>query len=514
VNGEDPLAVVTVAQMALDFRQEFGRDVVIDLYCYRRHGHNEGDEPTFTQPHLYSAIQKHPVASETFVKELVALGTLTQAEASQIKAEAARDLEEAFDIVKKSESERQEGGRFAGSTAVFQPPYSYEPVHTEISPEMLEEIVEGLCRVPSDFNLLPKVRRMLIDRRLEILRDGGPYDWAFSEALAFGSLLVEGTPVRLSGQDCRRGTFSQRHAVFYDAEEKEDFVPLNHLKEGQARLCVYNSLLSEVAVLGFDYGYSLDYPSMLCLWEAQFGDFANGAQVIIDQFIASAESKWQRPSSLVMLLPHGYEGQGPEHSSARLERFLQLCADNNMQICNLTTPAQYFHALRRQIHRDCRKPLVIMTPKSLLRHPLAASKATDFTDGRFYAIMADPLPADPASVARMILCSGKVYYDLKAEQEKREATDATILRVEQLYPLHVEKIKRIASACPNLKRVVWCQEEPQNMGAWFFMQPRLRDLLGRNISYAGRPESPSPAVGSLAIHRLQQAELVSRAFEV
>ena len=514
VNGEDPLAVVTVAQMALDFRQEFGRDVVIDLYCYRRHGHNEGDEPTFTQPHLYSAIQKHPVASETFVKELVALGTLTQAEAAQIKAEAARDLEEAFDIVKKSESERQEGGRFAGSTAVFQPPYSYEPVHTEISPAMLEEIVEGLCRVPSDFNLLPKVRRMLIDRRLEILRDGGPYDWAFSEALAFGSLLVEGTPVRLSGQDCRRGTFSQRHAVFYDAEEKEDFVPLNHLKEGQARLCVYNSLLSEVAVLGFDYGYSLDYPSMLCLWEAQFGDFANGAQVIIDQFIASAESKWQRPSSLVMLLPHGYEGQGPEHSSARLERFLQLCADNNMQICNLTTPAQYFHALRRQIHRDYRKPLVIMTPKSLLRHPLAVSKATDFTDGRFYAIMADPLPADPASVARMILCSGKVYYDLKAEQEKRGATDATILRVEQLYPLHVEKIKRIASACPNLKRVVWCQEEPQNMGAWFFMQPRLRDLLGRNISYAGRPESPSPAVGSLAIHRLQQAELVSRAFEV
>ena len=524
VNGEDPLAVVTVAQLALDFRQEFGRDVVIDLYCYRRHGHNEGDEPTFTQPHLYSAIQKHPLASETFVKELTDLGTVTREEAEAIKKEAARDLEEAFDIVKKSESERQEGGRFAGSTAVFQPPYSYEPVHTEISPAMLKEIVEGLCRVPSDFHLLPKVRRMLIDRRLEILRDGGPYDWAFSEALAFGSLLLEGTPVRLSGQDCRRGTFSQRHAVFYDAEEDANapheghfscgYIPLNHLNGGQARLCIYNSLLSEVAVLGFDYGYSLDYPSMLCMWEAQFGDFANGAQVIIDQFISSAESKWQRPSSLVMLLPHGYEGQGPEHSSARLERFLQLCADNNMQICNLTTPAQYFHALRRQIHRDYRKPLVIMTPKSLLRHPLAVSKATDFTDGRFYAIMADPLPADAAQVTRMILCSGKVYYDLKAEQEKRGATDATILRVEQLYPLHVEKIKRIANACPNLKRVVWCQEEPRNMGAWFYMQASLRDLLGRNISYAGRPESPSPAVGSLAVHRLQQAELVSRAFEV
>ncbi|MBJ7257972.1 MAG: 2-oxoglutarate dehydrogenase E1 component [Chthoniobacterales bacterium] len=514
VNGEDPLAVVTVAQIALDFRQEFGRDVVIDLFCYRRHGHNEGDEPTFTQPHLYSAIQRHPLASETFVKELTGLGTLTAAEGAQIKAEASRDLEEAFDIVKKSESERKEGGRFAGSTAVFQPPYSYQPVHTEIAPAMLKEIVGGLCRVPPDFHLLPKVRRMLIERRLEILRDGGPYDWAFSEALAFGSLLLEGTPLRLSGQDCRRGTFSQRHAVFYDAEEKEDFIPLNHLKEGQAKLCVYNSLLSEVAVLGFDYGYSLDYPSMLCLWEAQFGDFANGAQVIIDQFISSAESKWQRPSSLVLLLPHGFEGQGPEHSSARLERFLQLCADNNMQICNLTTPAQYFHALRRQIHRDYRKPLVIMTPKSLLRHAAAVSKAADFTGGRFYAIMADPLPADAASVTRMILCSGKVYYDLKAEQEKRGATDSTILRVEQIYPLHVEKIKRIANACPNLKRVVWCQEEPQNMGAWFFMQPRLRELLGRNISYAGRPESPSPAVGSLAIHRLQQAELVSRAFEV
>jgi 2-oxoglutarate dehydrogenase E1 component len=327
-------------------------------------------------------------------------------------------------------------------------------------------------------------------------------------------LLVEGTPVRLSGQDSRRGTFSQRHSTFYDVEQRVDYVPLNHLKEGQAKLCVYNSLLSEAAVLGFDYGYSLDYPEMLCMWEAQFGDFANGAQVIIDQFIASAESKWQRPSSLVMLLPHGYEGQGPEHSSARLERFLQLCADNNMQVCNLTTPAQYFHALRRQIHRDYRKPLVIMTPKSLLRHPLVVSKQKDFTDGRFYAILADPLPEDHAHITRVILCSGKVYYDLKAEQEKRGATDTTILRVEQLYPLHTEKIKRIANSCPNLKRIVWCQEEPRNMGAWFYMAMRLRELFGCNIHYAGRPESPSPAVGALAIHRIQQAELVSRAFEV
>lgn len=514
VNGEDPVAVATVAEIALDFRQEFGRDVVIDLFCYRRHGHNEGDEPSFTQPHLYSTIQKHPPVSEVFVEELASLGTVTRGDAEEIKALAASDLEEAFDMARKKESERQEGGRFAGSTAVFQPPYSYEPVRTAITPEMLREIVEGICRVPEGFMLLPKVRRMLVDRRLEILREGGPYDWAFSEMLAFGSLLLEGTPVRLSGQDSRRGTFSQRHSTLYDADKREEFVPLNHLAPGQARFCVYNSLLSEAAVLGFDYGYSLDYPEMLCLWEAQFGDFANGAQVIIDQFIASAESKWQKPSSLVLLLPHGYEGQGPEHSSARLERFLQLCAENNMQVCNLTTPAQYFHALRRQMHREYRKPLVIMTPKSLLRHPGAVSKETDFTKGRFYAILAEPLPADPGKVERVVLCSGKVYYDLAAKKEALGADNTVLIRVEQLYPLHTEKIKRIAGSCPNLKRIVWCQEEPKNMGAWFYMAMRLRELFGCNIHYAGRPESASPAVGSLAVHRLQQAELVSRAFEV
>ena len=513
VNGDDPLAVATVSRLALDFRQEFGRDVVIDLFCYRRQGHNETDEPLFTQPQLYGKIQKHPLVSEVFVSELSDLGTVTPEEAAGIKAGAERELQEAFDVVKKSEADYFKGGRFEGSTAVFQRPYSYEPVHTAITQETLQDIVEGLCRIPDDFRMLPKVRRMLIDRRLEILRDGGPYDWAFSEALAFGSLLLEGTPVRLSGQDSRRGTFSQRHAVVYDADGNEEFVPLNHLAPDQAKLCVYNSLLSEAAVLGFDYGYSLDYPSMLCLWEAQFGDFVNGAQVIIDQFIASAELKWQRPSSLVMLLPHGYEGQGPEHSSARLERFLQLCARNNMQVCNLTTPAQYFHALRRQIHRDYRKPLVIMTPKSLLRHPAAVSSGDDFTKGRFYAIMA-PLPPEPEAVKRLIFCSGKVYYDLVAERERRGTADAFIVRVEQLYPLHTEKIKRIANACPNLKRVVWCQEEPQNMGAWLYMSAQLRDLLGCRIFYSGRAESPSPAVGSMAIHRQQQEELVSNAFEV
>lgn len=513
VNGDDPLAVATAARIAFDYRQEFGRDVVIDLVCYRRHGHNEGDEPLFTQPHLYGKIHKHPLVSEVFVKNLEKLGTVTPAEAKTIKTTAEQQLQEAFDIVKKSEADYYKGGRFEGSTAVFQPPYSYEPVHTAISPEMLKEVAEGICRVPEGFHILPKVKRMLITRRLEILRDGGPFDWAYAEALAFGSLLVEGTPVRLSGQDSRRGTFSQRHAVLHDAENHEDYIPLNHLAPAQAKFCVYNSLLSEAAVLGFDYGYSLDYPSMLCLWEAQFGDFVNGAQVIIDQFISSAEAKWQRPSSLVMLLPHGYEGQGPEHSSGRLERFLQMCARNNMQVCNLTSPAQYFHALRRQIHREYRKPLIIMTPKSLLRHPQAVSTADDFTKGRFYAIMA-PLPSKPDTVKRLIFCSGKVYYDLVAEREKRGVEDTYIVRVEQLYPLHTKKIQDIVNSCSSLKRIVWCQEEPQNMGAWTYIAPRLRELLGRPISYAGRAESSSPAVGSMAIHRLQQAELVSHAFEV
>ncbi len=514
VNGEDPLAVAYTAALALDYRQEFGRDIVIDMFCYRRHGHNEGDEPTFTQPTLYSTIQQHPPLSSIFTAETIDLGTVTAEEAAAMKTEAMAELEEAFEVVKKTVPDKQEGGRFAGSTAVFQPPYSYEPVDTRITPETLELLVRGMSAVPEGFNILPKVRRMLIDRRREILRDGGPYDWALAEALAFGSLLLEGTPVRLSGQDSRRGTFSQRHAVFYDAKTHEAHIPLNHLTPDQAKFCVYNSLLSEAAVLGFDYGYSIDYPQMLCLWEAQFGDFANGAQVIIDQFIASAESKWQRPSSLVMLLPHGYEGQGPEHSSARLERFLQLCAQNNLQVGNFTTPAQYFHALRRQLHREYRKPLVVMTPKSLLRHPGAVSHAEDFTRGRFYAILAEELPAPAAEVTRVILCSGKVYYDLLARREEIGRRDTTLVRVEQLYPLHTEKIKRIVNSLPNLKRLVWCQEEPANMGAWGFMQPRLRELFGRQVFYAGRPDSASPAVGSLAVHRQQQAELVSMAFEL
>ena len=520
VNGEDPLAVLQVAEFATEFRQTFGRDVVIDIYCYRRHGHNELDEPTFTQPTLYKSISEHRLLSEIFTDEILALGTMTRDEAGKIKTDTVAELETVLAEVKakqKAESSKGNGGaekkELAGSTAIFQSPYSHEPINTAISPETLGRIVEALTTVPENFHVLPKLKRILIERRKKVWQDGGPYDWSFAEALAFGSLLLEKTPVRLSGQDSRRGTFSHRLSVIYDEITRDRYIPLNNLSPDQAKFCVYNSPLSEYAVLGFDYGYSMDYPSMLCLWEAQFGDFANGAQIIIDQFISSAESKWQRPSSIVMLLPHGYEGQGPEHSSARLERFLQLCAEENMQVCNITTPAQYFHALRRQIHNDYRKPLVIMTPKSLLRLEAAVSTAEDFTNSRFYEILDDPSKPDPKKVERVILCTGKVYYDLEAHRAANKIGDkVAIVRLEQLYPLHVEKLKRIVSQYKKAKTVVWCQEEPQNMGSWFFIAYRLADLLAKTIKYAGRPPAASPAAGSIAMHKKQQAALVNDAF--
>jgi 2-oxoglutarate dehydrogenase E1 component len=514
VNGEDPVAVMEIARMALEFRQEFGRDVVVDIYCYRRHGHNEGDEPSFTQPLLYSKIKSHPLPSEVFFEQIQPLGTVNAEDAAAIKAESLKELDDALALVKSAEADPGKKSEFAGSTAIFQPPYSHEPVDTAITQATLDSIVKTLTTVPEDFRVLPKIKRILLERRLQIWKAGGPYNWAFAEALAFGSLLLEGTPVRLSGQDSRRGTFSHRHSVLYDEKNRRRYIPLNHLKGGKAKFCVYNSPLSEYAVLGFDYGYSMDFPSMLCLWEAQFGDFANGAQIIIDQFIASSESKWRRPSSIVMLLPHGYEGQGPEHSSARLERFLQLCAEENMQVCNLTTPAQYFHVLRRQTHRGYRKPLVIMTPKSLLTHEQAVSKTEDFTTSRFYEILADT-EAAAKKVERIIFCSGKVYYDLHKYRQENNLTDkAAIVRIEQIYPLNTEKIKKVTKSYTNAKKIVWCQEEPENMGAWTFLLPRLLGVFPGFIHYAGRPASASTAAGSMQVHNAQQAALLKQAFEL
>jgi 2-oxoglutarate dehydrogenase E1 component len=382
-------------------------------------------------------------------------------------------------------------------------------------------VVRGLTTIPADFRLNPKIKRFL-EARMQAHKEGGPIDWAFAEALAFGSLLVEGTPVRLSGQDSERGTFSHRHAVLHDMETDATYCPLKNLAENQAQFCVYNSLLSEAAVLGFDYGYSLDYPSMLCIWEAQFGDFANGAQVVIDQFIASGESKWQRTSGIVLLLPHGYEGQGPEHSSARLERFLQLCAEDNIQVANITTPANFFHALRRQMKRDFQKPLVVMSPKSLLRHPSCTSRIDDFTHGTFQEIVDDPaysagqgtrapFSADAPQPSRLIFCSGKVYYDLVEYRSKHKIADAAIVRIEQLYPLHRKRLAEIAKKYGNAK-LIWAQEESANMGAWAWIAPQLEEVFARKPLYAGRDASASPAVGSLALHKLELAALLKDAF--
>src|SRR5271170_3119879 len=438
VNGDDPEAVCMVSQLALDFRVRWKRDVFIDMYCFRRHGHNESDEPTFTQPMLYRTIAAHPQVSTIYTEKLVAEGSITAAQGDAIKDEYSTSLEANLAKAKAREAMKAAkrtgpGDVFKGSTAEFQPEYHHTPVQTAVPAEEIDRIVRGLTTIPATFKINPKIRRLL-DARIQAHKDGGPVDWGFGEALAFGSVLIEGTPVRLSGQDTERGTFSHRHAVLADIDTGEKYTPLKNLDPKQARFCVYISLLSEAAVLGFDYGYSLDYPDMLCLWEAQFGDFANGAQVVIDQFIVSGESKWQGTCGIVLLLPHGYEGQGPEHSSARLERFLQSSAEEDIQVANVTTPAQYFHLLRRQVRRDFKKPLIIMSPKSLLRHPGAVSRISDFTSGGFQEILEEPAAAEKPD--RLILCSGKVYYDLCEYRERNGIRDAAVVRVEQLYPLH------------------------------------------------------------------------------
>jgi len=516
VNGERPEELIWAAKFAMEYRQTWGRDVVIDMLCYRRQGHNENDQAAFTQPQIYRQLSGRKTAGQLYRDELVDAGVITAADGQALHDEIWQNLEDGLEQMRRRESGEEDLTVFTGSTAEEQLPYSHEPIVTGIGLETLQHIGSTLTTIPEGFQLHPTLAKRFVPRRTEALENGGPYDWAFAEALAFGSLLLEGFPVRLSGQDCRRGTFSHRHAVFYDYETRERFVPLRELSDEQERFCVYNSLLSEAAVLGFDYGYSLGCPNMLILWEAQFGDFANGAQVIIDQFISSAESKWQTPSSIVMLLPHGYEGMGPEHSSARLERFLQLCAEENMIVGNFTTPAQYFHALRRQKHSPTRKPLIVMTPKSLLTHPRAVSHVEDFLDdSRFQEILPDAHEFEhPERVSRVIFCSGKVYYDLLTYREEQQIKDAAIVRVEQLYPLNREGVKMAISPYSNAKKFIWCQEEPLNMGAWSFMQPRLAKLTKARVRYAGRERASSPSTGSKAVHKREQKKLVEKAFSV
>jgi 2-oxoglutarate dehydrogenase E1 component len=529
VNGDDPEAVCHVARLALEFRVKFQRDAVIDMVCYRKYGHNETDEPAFTQPLLYKKIAQHPPISTVFGRKLAADGTITAGESDAIRAEYSATLELNLEKARAAESAKTTGRltaaearKFVGSTAVFQPDFHFTPVLTGVPSEMIERLVRGLTTLPENFRPNPKIKRFL-EARARAHREGGPIDWGFAEALAFGSLVLEGIPLRLSGQDCERGTFSHRHAVLHDMETNETYAPLKNLAPDQAIFCVYNSLLSEAAVLAFDYGYSLDYPNMLCIWEAQFGDFANGAQVVIDQFLAAGESKWQRTSGLTLLLPHGYEGQGPEHSSARLERFLQLCAEDNMQVANITTPANFFHALRRQVKRDVKKPLIVMAPKSLLRHPAAVSPLAEFTTGAFQEIIDDfTFPAGPAPAGaplppklpppeRLILCSGKVYYDLVDYRDRHQPSATAIVRLEQLYPLHQKRLAAIAKKY-GPARLIWCQEESQNMGAWSFIAPQLEAVFGRAALYAGRDASASPAVGSLALHKHELAAFLQEAF--
>lgn len=515
VNGEEPMELYWAALFALEFRQKFARDIVIDMYCYRRQGHNEADQAAFTQPVISRKIADRPTFGKIYKQQLVSEGVITPADLESLENTIWNKLEEGYQKM----LEMQEAGNrtaFSGSTAIIQPAYSHAPVATGVSGELFQRIGRVLTTIPNDFNVNPTLAKRFIPRRMEALEQGGPIDWAFAESLAFGSLLLDGTPVRLSGQDVGRGTFSQRHVVMHDFETTGTYIPLQHLAPDQARFCVHNSLLSEFAVLGFDYGYSLSYPKMLTLWEAQFGDFSNGAQVIIDQFISSSESKWQVPTDLVMLLPHGYEGMGPEHSSARLERFLQLCAEKNMIVGNFTTPAQYFHALRRQKHRGFRKPLVLMTPKSLLGRPEAVSRVEDFLEGScFQEVLPDPKEfATPANVDRVIFCTGKVFYDLLAHRQEKGSEDTAIIRIEQLYPFHREMVEAILAQYPNASHFVWCQEEPLNMGAWSYIWPRLDRAVGCKVRYAGRDAASSPAAGSKAMHYREQKALLEHAFTV
>ncbi|MER3523255.1 MAG: multifunctional oxoglutarate decarboxylase/oxoglutarate dehydrogenase thiamine pyrophosphate-binding subunit/dihydrolipoyllysine-residue succinyltransferase subunit [Ignavibacteria bacterium] len=510
VNGDDPDACVRVARLALEYRRTFGKDVVIDMFCYRRHGHNEGDEPSYTQPLLYKKIKQHPSVRHLYAERLVREGVVTQEELEAMNAKARQRYERAFEAAQKREMHFKPDVPLAVRKEELA---QVQPVpQTAVPLALLHEVTRALTTLPEGFTLNPKLQRILDERAL-LLEGDTKIDWAFAEALAFGTLVAEGTPVRLSGQDSGRGTFSQRHAVLYDAMSGAEYVPLNHIRKGQAPFSVYDSLLSEAAVLGFEFGYSVADPLALVLWEAQFGDFANGAQVIIDQFLAGSEAKWQQPCDVVLLLPHGYEGQGPEHSSARLERFLQLCAEENMQVVNCTTPAQYFHVLRRQMRDNRRKPLIIMTPKSLLRHPKAVSSQNDFVHGRFHEVLDDPRGIDPTDITRLIFCGGKVYYELLAELALHPKPSVAVVRLEQFYPFPADQVQTMLRRYARAQDVVWCQEEPKNMGAWSFLQPLMLEVLesGRKLSYIGRPASAATATGSLRVHTAEQEALVRAA---
>ena len=525
-NGDDIEAVLHAIDLALRYRQKFGYDAVVDILCYRRLGHNEADEPSFTHPIMYSIIKNHESVTTIHGKKVAENGVMPKEEQDAFREQYKKALKNELEKAKEGYEPHLDDAFERGEWADISREYTFDPSDTRVREDRLKKIGEVLTTIPEDFHVHPKLKRFVKDRR-ERVESGENFDWALAESMAFGSLLLEGHPVRLSGEDSGRGTFSQRHAVWWDAETDvpTTYVPLQHIGEGQGVFSVYDSPLSEFAVLGFDYGYSLAQPNCLVLWEAQFGDFVNGAQVIIDQFIAAGESKWFRSSGLVMLLPHGYAGQGPEHSSAHLERFLQLAAEDNLQVVNLSTPAQYYHALRNQLRAAYRKPLIVMSPKSLLRHKACVSTLEDLAEGAFRHVLDDGGGApgggaggagsEPGGVKRLILCSGKVYYDIDARRQERERSDVAVVRIEQLYPFPEHDIREIISRYDGADQVVWCQEEPENRGPFSFVRGPIGDILaetGRRLTYAGRPRSASPATGSHAEHVDELKRLLDEAF--
>ncbi|MEW6670718.1 MAG: 2-oxoglutarate dehydrogenase E1 component [Thermodesulfobacteriota bacterium] len=508
VHGENAEAAVHAAQLACDYRSAFKKDVVVDLVCYRRYGHNEGDEPYFTQPLMYEQIRQRPPLYQIYTRKLMADEVVTEKEVQEIETAVNRTIEADFEAVRSGTCPLP-APRLYDEWKDFHGNYSHKPLATGVARKKLLAYARSLNNVPKGFSLYTRLEKLL-ERRLEAVVEGRGIDWAGAEALAFASLLAEGFPIRLSGQDSGRGTFSQRHCVLTDTRTGRRLIPLNGISKKQAPFSVYDSLLSEAGVLGFEYGYSLARPRVLTLWEAQFGDFANNAQAIIDLYISSGETKWQRLSGLVLLLPHGYEGLGPEHSSARLERYLQLCAQDNLQVCNVTTPAQYFHLLRRQANQRFRKPLVLMTPKSLLRHPLAVSDLKDLTTGSFNETLEDP--DGIRSPGRLIFCSGKIFYELLERRRDKKFKDTAIVRLEQFYPFPLERLQKALRPYQTVKQWRWVQEEPQNMGAWNFIGPRLETLLGQPLEYVGRKASASTATGYPGLYKKEQADILDRAF--
>ena len=519
VNGDDPEAVVHVARIATEFRQAFGTDVVIDMFCYRRFGHNEGDEPAFTQPLMYNAIGAHPSTRDLYAQQLIDEGLLDKEAAQKVIDDRIAYLDAEFEAGTNYLPNKADWleGRWSGMVTAHGDDRRGE---TAVDLDVLRQIGTSMTSLPDDMTLNKKLMR-IINARADNIANGSGIDWATAEHLAFGSILMEGNPVRLSGQDSCRGTFSQRHAVFVDQVSEERYVPLNNLSDNQAFFEVIDSPLSEASVMGFEYGFSQVEPNALVMWEAQFGDFANGAQVVVDQFISSGEAKWLRMNGLVLLLPHGYEGQGPEHSSARLERYLQLCAEDNMQVVNCTTPANYFHVLRRQLRRNFRKPLVVMTPKSLLRHKACVSDLADMGPGTTFHRLLDERDTSVkhGKAKRIVLCSGKVYYDLAAARDSAEAWDIEILRVEQLYPFPSKAVKEMLAKTPKAS-IVWCQEEPKNMGGWTFVRDFIEDIMQevgmtqQRLAYAGRAAAASPATGTLSRHNREQNDLVQAALDL